>query len=382
MQAQAIEQDKKMIIELRDKIEQSKKQEASLEAETRRWAVEVERYRNGGPKVPPEVEAQRDQVKQLEKELAKVGDELASLEGALPLNPRITRHTEPFVPTEKDYTKSLKFGGVAGFAAFGLMLVGVSFLEARSRRVYVSDDLRGLGIRVIGALPTMPPANRKLTADAAGGLDVQFGMTEAVDSIRTVLLHAPRIDGARVVMVTSATGGEGKTTLASHLAASLARAWRKTLLIDGDLRNPAQHTMFDLPADPGLSEALRGEVEFEDVIKPTTLSRLWLMPAGKVDHHALQALAQDGVSAVFDHLKEQYDFIVLDTSPVLPVPDALLLAQQADAVLLTVMRDQSRIPALYAAQQRLDSLGIRILGAVVIGEKTETYGRRVPYPRT
>jgi capsular exopolysaccharide synthesis family protein len=197
----------------------------------------------------------------------------------------------------------------------------------------------------------------------------------------TVLLHGPRMDGARVVMVTSAGGGDGKTTLASHLAASLARAWRKTLLIDGDLRNPAQHEQFDQPLDPGLCEALRGEAEFDDVVKPTPVSRLWMMPAGKLDAHALQALAQDGVCGVFDRLKEQYDFIVLDTSPVLPVPDALLFGQQADAVLLSVMRDHSRIPAVYQANQRLESLGIRVLGAVVIGEKTETYGRAVTYPR-
>jgi succinoglycan biosynthesis transport protein ExoP len=108
---------------------------------------------------------------------------------------------------------------------------------------------------------------------------------------------------------------------------------------------------------------------------------LWLMSAGKVDGHALEALAQEAVGNLFDRLKEQYDFIVIDTSPVLPVPDALLLGKQADAVLLSVMRDVSRIPAVYGAQQRLESLGIRILGAVVIGEKTEMYGHAVPYPR-
>lgn len=366
-----------------DKVEQAKRQENDLGEEVRKWSVAVENYRAGGPKAPPEVEALRDQVGQLEKEYKRVGDELANCEGAMPLSPRVTLHTEAFVPTEKDYGRPMKFALAGGVLTFCFLLLGVCLMETRGRRVYASEDImQGLGMRVLGVLPRMPAAMRK--KNAQGQLlstAEQSGMGEAIDAIRTVLLQAPRIDGARVVMVTSAAGGEGKTTLASHLAASLANAWRKTLLIDGDLRNPHQHAQFDQPLEPGLCEALRGEVEFDDIVRPTQIGRLWVMPAGKLDAHALQALAQEGVTSVFDRLKEQYDFIVLDTSPVLPVPDALLLGKQADAVLMAVMKDHTRMPAVYQAQQRLETLGIRVLGAVVIGEKTESYGHRVPYPR-
>src|SRR5262249_22586444 len=94
-----------------------------------------------------------------------------------------------------------------------------------------------------------------------------------------------------VVLVTSALGGEGKTSLASHLATSLARAWRKTLLIDADLRNPGAHRQFDLPSEAGFCDVLRGGVEFDDVIRATPVSRLWLMSAAQWDAHASQALA-------------------------------------------------------------------------------------------
>jgi capsular exopolysaccharide synthesis family protein len=192
-------------------------------------------------------------------------------------------------------------------------------------------------------------------------------MSESVDAIRTLVLHTARADDLRVLLVTSAVAGEGKTSLASQLAASLARAWRKTLLIDGDLRNPAAHKLFELPSEPGFSEVLRGEVEAADAIKPTPLSRLWLMPAGNWDSHAVQALAQESVRSLFEQLKGQYDFIVVDSSPVLPVADTLLLGQHVDAALLSILRDVSRTPAVYAAQKRLNALGIRTLGAVVIG---------------
>jgi Mrp family chromosome partitioning ATPase len=81
----------------------------------------------------------------------------------------------------------------------------------------------------------------------------------------------------------------------------------------------------------------------------------------------VQALAQDGVRDTFEQIKEQYDFIIVDTCPVLPVADSLLLAQQVDAVIFSVLRDVSRLPSVQAAQQKLQGLGVRMLGAVVIG---------------
>ena len=107
-------------------------------------------------------------------------------------------------------------------------------------------------------------------------------------------MHA-RTDNVHVIMITSAGIGEGKTSLASQLAASLARSWSKTLLIDGDLRHPATHTLFKLPLEPGFSEVLRGEASAGRSRQADALSRLWLMPAGHCDAHAVQALAQDNV---------------------------------------------------------------------------------------
>jgi capsular exopolysaccharide synthesis family protein len=188
-----------------------------------------------------------------------------------------------------------------------------------------------------------------------------------VDAIRTLLLHTAQTDALRVIMITSANGGEGKTSLASHLAASLARAWRKTLLVDGDLRNPGAHRLLDVQAEPGLSEVLRGEAELEDVVRPTPISRLWIVPAGQWDTHAIQALAQKDVRTLFDKLKKQYDFVILDSGPVLPVADSLSLAQHVDGVILSVLLDVSRAPAIHAATQRLAALGVRVLGSVVAG---------------
>jgi capsular exopolysaccharide synthesis family protein len=376
------ELDRRALAELDDKIAALKEQRKEVDNDVAKWQKIVEGFKDGTLRAPAEILELRDQVDILEKEQGKVAEAKAGLKGMFPLTPRLSRHTDAFVPTEKDYSRPLKYSLAAGALMFGVCLIGGCLLEARSRKINDSAEVReGLGLKIIGTIPKLPSSLRKKSAAALslGGLDSQYGLTEAVDAVRTRLMHAPQIDGARIIMITSAATGEGKTTLASHLAASLARAWRKTLLIDGDLRNPNAHLQFDLAIEPGLSEALRGEMEYEDTIQPTSLSRLWLLPAGHIDAYALQALTQEGLSSVFDRLKEQFDFIVIDTSPVIPVPDALVLGQQADAVILSVMRDVSRMPAVYQAQQNLEDLGIRVLGVVVSGEKTETYGRAIPY---
>jgi capsular exopolysaccharide synthesis family protein len=218
----------------------------------------------------------------------------------------------------------------------------------------------------------MPARSRK-----PGGQDTsveqlwQHQLQESMDAIRTVILHQARSEALHVLMVTSASSGEGKTTLATQLAASLSRAWKRTLVIDGDLRHPATHTLFDVPQEPGLAEVLRGEVEPADAIKATPFSRLWVLPAGNGDAHAIQALAQDNVRTLFEQLKQQYDFIIIDAPPVLPVTDSLLLGQHVDGVLFAILRDVSRAPAIHAAQQKLAPLGVPTLGAVVLGTEAE-----------
>jgi len=344
--------------------------------------TQIANLRAGGQassKPSGDVDGLQAEVDALDAEIKKSGDELATLESSLPVTPRLTVTEAAAIPTSPTSDKRIKMAGGAFVGLFGLVFLGVAATEFRTRRVYKADDVsQGLGLPLMG---TVPALSAKLRAAAPAGGDESMGpMIESMDGIRTRLLHAGRSETLRVVMVASAVSGEGKTTLASHLAASLARGGRRTLLVDGDLRNPAAHKLFGMTAGPGFSELLRGEMEPGQVVQNTPLDNLSLLASGACDHQALQALAQEGVLRnVFDELKEQYDFLIVDVSPILPVADALLIGEHADAVLLSVLRNVSRLPAVHAAQQRLTSLGIRVLGAVVIGEGMDAYGR-VRYP--
>jgi polysaccharide biosynthesis transport protein len=297
--------------------------------------------------------------------------------------PWVTPMGQPTVPKDRDRDKQIKFAGLGAFSVFGVLLFAVALVEFRTRRVTSSDEItQGLGIPTVGTIPALPVRARRgaLTGNAQSSAGWQALLTESVDALRTLLFRALG-EGSHVVLVTSAVPGEGKTSLASQLAASLARAWRKTLLVDGDLRKPAAHQLFELPVEPGLSEVLRGDLEAGEVIRPTSIGRLWMMPAGRWDTHALQALAQEGVANLFEQLKEEYEFIIVDSCPVLPVTDTLLLGQHADTVLFSVLRGTSLLPSVYAARQRLAALDIPVLGAVVVGGSSTFGGLDIQYPR-
>ncbi len=329
----------------------------------------------------PLLEKLRHDTEQIKEGLAKVQKAIADLKVEPPSDPRALRMQSAVPPTGLDYSRQIKVAGAGGVAAFGLLLFGVSFWEFRSRKVgAASDVVRGLGMNLVGTLPVVPGRGRGPVSSSTSKRDLHWQslVTESIDAVRTMILHLARAEGLHVVMITSAVGGEGKTSVASQLAASLARAWRKTLLVDGDLRNPAVHKLFNLSAEPGLSEVLRGEATVQDVVQPTSLSRLWVVPAGHWDAHALQALAQDGIGQLLAQFKEQYDFVIIDSCPVLPVADSLLLAQHVDAVVFSVLKDVSRLPMVQAARAKLGALGVRTLGAVVIGDDPASIAYQYP----
>jgi succinoglycan biosynthesis transport protein ExoP len=273
---------------------------------------------------------------------------------------------------KKDMKKQLLGVIVAPLAALLGVCLCVAWLDVRQRRIRSAGEVsRGLGLRIVGAVPAVPNLEHHLVGPA-GELDgEEHPALESIDALRTQLLRDADDVHTRVVMVTSATHGEGKTTVACHLASSLARAGRKTLLLDGDLRRPSAHQLFELPMHPGFSEVLLSEVELADAVQATTLDGLSFMAAGQWDREVLHALARDGVEGIFEKLQEEFDFIVIDSHPVLAATDSLLIGQRVDAVILSVLREVSQMPRVYAASQRLMTLGIRVLGAVVNGADPE-----------
>ncbi len=317
-----------------------------------------------------EIEAQRAEIDLLAKVVADLGEKKEKLNVELAAPQRITVYQEAELE-KRDMKKQIAATAAAPIAVFFLTCMGLAWVEYRQRRIQCAGEVaHGLGIRVVGSIPNQANLERCLVGAGETELAGQ-PVLESIDAIRTLLLYQAQTASTRVVMVTSAVEGEAKTTLASHLAGSLARAGRKTLLIDADLRQPALHQLFEAVLQPGFSEVLLGEVEVADSIQSTTIDGLSLIAGGQWDREVIQSLARGGMEGVFEKLREEFDFIIVDSHPVLAATDSLLIGQHVDAVLLSVLKQVSQMPRVYTACQRLTALNIRVLGAVVNGTDPE-----------
>jgi polysaccharide biosynthesis transport protein len=320
-----------------------------------------------------DLETREEKLKQLQEIANDMSVKLESLDIDASAPDQI-RQVQQAVPTKNINTaEHYAIASIGGIAAFGLTCLGIGYIEFRNRRLNGPDEVdEGLGIRVVGTLPGL--SSRK-ALDPSHPIVAQ--LTESIDGVRTILMHDSSSKRRQVVLVTSPATMEGRTTVASQLAASLARAGRRTLLVDGDLRRPALHALFDVPLEDGLCEVLRAEVDVSDVIRPTHAEGLWLLTAGYCDIDAIHALATEQMQPVFDKLRAEYDFIIIDGAPVLGMSDALIFGQYSDGAILSVRRDQSQMPKIHQAAELLRGVGIRIIGAVVNGVQAKADDRIV-----
>lgn len=223
-------------------------------------------------------------------------------------------------------------------AAQGLKRIGF-------RNAITVDDVPGSPAVVLGNGKTTPPP------------------AEAYRTLRTSLLLS-RAVSPRVILIASAAGGEGKTTTAVNTAAALASCGATVLLIDADLRRPCCHHALGMESDPGLSEFLTGQID-EHPIQSTHIPNLSLLAAGEQVANPTELLTSWLMCKLVQDVRERYDFVVLDSPPLLAVSDGLLLANLADGVVVVAERGRSRTDRVRLAIQRLHQTGALPLGAVL-----------------
>jgi capsular exopolysaccharide synthesis family protein len=356
---------------LKENLTRAKALQNSLEADIQKYSRAIEE----APTINQTMKETEFEIDQTTEEVKTLTSRVSELEIEQNDPPRVRVLQEAVGYKGDNFARRVQLTIAAGVLLLGLSAVGIALLEFRTRRVSTVDEVtQGLGVRVVGTVPACPRRIRNGVINSNRMSYWKSMLAESVDAARTLLLHHARREDLRIILVTSACGGEGKTSLSCHLAVSMARAGRKTLLIDGDLRNPSAHKLFNVALEPGLSSILRGEISVEDALHATQATGLWLMPAGACDTEALSMLARDGVQPVFDRVRSEFDFIIIDSSPVLPVADSLMVAQQVDGVLFAILREVSRLPKVHEAYQKLSSLGVRMLGAVVNGTSGAVYG--------
>jgi capsular exopolysaccharide synthesis family protein len=261
--------------------------------------------------------------------------------------------------------------GLAAVVGLGLGFGGVVLLEYQRDRLDTAEEIsQRIGIRVIGTVPAI---------SRSGKSPNHAHVAECVDGVRAVISQTGR-EAPKVIIVTSAVEHEGKTTFAAQLAASLARAGNRTLIVDGDLRHPNTHLALELDLRVGLPELLRGEIGADEAVQPTSVDGLFAVTGGSCDYAAITALSRSETSKVIKAFRGSFDTVVIDAGPVLAFADVLLLGQLSDAAIVVTMRDVSRVPLVGKAVDRLRSVGIRVLGTVVNGVSETTPHRQYASP--
>src|SRR5271157_737254 len=226
----------------------------------------------------------QEEVAQLKGTEGQIANEVEALNVELQAPPRVRTIEDAVPPLTRDQKKRFTMIGLIIFGSFFSGLFGVAFLELQTQKVDSVEVVPAeLGLRVVGVLPIMRSRTVRRGLVARRQTDDRYWhnvLLESIDTTVTMLRHAARSESHRVVMITSAVGCEGKTSLSSHLATSLARSGLRTLLIDADFRSPSINRLFDLPVAPGLSELLRGEADLPRAIAATEVAELKVLAAG------------------------------------------------------------------------------------------------------
>ncbi len=314
----------------------------------------------------------RSELQYLDKVLAPIADEREKLKIELHYASRISifqRAGTPKIPEGHAHLEATALAGCGGF-------LGVIFLilwwDVRKQRINSLVDLaHGLGLTVVGTVPLLPQSALRAVRPGKRHRQLQNSMNHAVDSIAARLFLRKNSDGVRVVMVSSAVQGEGKTTLAVQLATRLAHSGERTLLVDYDLRRPSIHRLFGLPRGPGVSECLQKDFDVSEVARATQTENLSIITAGDLLLESLGPLSNGVTTSFFEKARAAYTFIVVDSCPILPVIDGLLVSQHADTVVLSVRRDTSQAPQVLRTCEKLAAFGSRKYVVVLNGSHEE-----------
>jgi polysaccharide biosynthesis transport protein len=249
--------------------------------------------------------------------------------------------------------------GLLGGAVAGIGLA--FFLEYLDNKIKSPDEIKGfLQIPFLGLIPAI-----KITEQQGRGVGIPSQFGEAFRVVRTNVLFSSPDEGPRSVVVTSTAPGEGKSLVASNLAMAFAQSGNRVLLVDGDMRKPRVHSIYGLTQEPGLSSLLVGSAKASDAVRTTQTPNLWVLPAGPHPPNPAELLGARRFKDLLGNLNNHFDWVIVDSPPVMAVTDAALIARLVTGVVYVIGSEQT---SRYAAREALEQLSAtrgRILGAVL-----------------
>jgi tyrosine-protein kinase Etk/Wzc len=277
----------------------------------------------------------------------------------------VDRAKVPGRPVKPNRPMNMILGILVGLGlGFGVAIL----LRYMDTTIRSPEDVEKLGIPVLSFIPTFGATDNKLDRNQTlvTLTAPQSPPSESYRTMRTAIENSlPEHGKSKAVVFSSPAPKEGKSTAIANLAVSAANSGRKVLLVDADLRRPVQHQIFELDREPGLSNALIGEVPVNQCIKKTMVPGLHIIPCGNIPSHPAELLGSAKMEKFVKLVRQYYDLVLFDAPPVIAMADTLVLAKYTDGSVLIVSADQTKSLGLEKAYEMLQSNNANILGVVV-----------------
>ena len=247
------------------------------------------------------------------------------------------------------------------------------FFEYFDNRITHPEEIKQhLGVPFLGMVPALVHNGAGKAAAGNGNASpplinngVPPHFAESFRTLRTNLLFSSAEEGSRRIVVTSTGPGEGKTLVASNAAMALALAGERVLLIDGDMRKPRVHEVFGKPQKPGLSNVLVGDAKASDSVHKTSVPGLWVLPAGEHPPNPAELLGSKRCKDLLSSVSEHFDWVIIDTPPVMAVTDSSVVAHGATGVLFVVGSEMTVRGTAQRAMEQLEHAKAKFIGAVL-----------------
>lgn len=274
----------------------------------------------------------------------------------------VDRAERPRAPATPKTRMNLLLGLIGGL----MLACGLAFFfEYIDSRIKTPDDVKvHLGLANLGLLPKL--SDKSLNGAyplLSNGVPPNF--SEAFRAVRTNVLFSTAQDGSRSLVVTSTGPGEGKSMVAGNLAVGLAQSGQRVLLVDADMRKPKAHEIFVVPQEPGLSNLLVGQAKASETVRKTSVPGLWVLPAGRTPPNPAELLGSPRFRDFVASLKDHFDWVIIDSPPVMAVTDASLIAHYATGVLFVIGAEMTSRHAAQRALDQLERVNARFVGGVL-----------------
>lgn len=269
---------------------------------------------------------------------------------------------EPRAPVSPRPVRNAVLAIVVGLA-IGL---GLAMLRHRlDRRLRGRRDFESLiEAPVLATIPQVAGWRRTSNAELVTVSAPQSAAAEAYRALRTNVQYLWKERDLRVMAVTSAKMGDGKTTTVANLAVSLAQAGRRVIAVSCDLRKPRLHAFFGGDNEMGVTSLLQGEADLLDVVQRTDVENLRVIASGPIPPNPAELLSSDGMDTLLESLRPMADIVLIDSPPVLAVADALILGPKTDGVIVVADAGSGARDEVSHVRQELEQVGGRIIGGV------------------